>query len=334
MQLEESIILEKAIQSLSEQIKPDKITVVDAGVGDACTYPIVRIKSIDFICEIKGNITNANINTVLRQLSEYKKIHDKPVLLVAKYIYPELMNEFTNHDINILDSAGNCIIRQDNFLLIVKGQKNVLAKEMTDRAFQETGIKLIFHFLLHPASVTLPYRTIQEKTNISLGTIKNVMEELAANRFILKTNQGRFLKNRKKLLERWVMAYNQTLKPKLLLDQMTFRSNEKRDKWLTMNLPEGMYWGGESGANQIDSYLYPGTFDIYSEVPAKALLPTGFVLPKEDGEIKIYQKFWSDKPENKIVPALLIYADLMGSGNSRCLETAQKIYEHAFSDYE
>ncbi|MDR1918939.1 MAG: hypothetical protein LBQ65_04750 [Tannerellaceae bacterium] len=326
MRLEASKILEKAVQSLNEQIKPDKIIVVDTGM--------VRIKSIDFICGIKGNITNANINTVLQQILEHKKGLDKPMLLVAKYIYPELMNELANHDISILDSAGNCVIRQDNLLLIVKGQKNVLIKETTDRSFQETGIKLIFHFLLHPESVNLPYRTIQEKTNISLGTIKNVMGELIANHFILITNQGRFLKNRKKLLERWGIAYNQTLKPKLLLEQMTFRNNDKRDKWLTMNLPEGMYWGGESGANMIDHYLYPGTFDIYSDVPAKTLLSTGFVMPKEDGEIKIYQKFWLDKPENGIVHALLIYADLMGRGNSRCLEMAQKIYEHEFSDFE
>jgi hypothetical protein len=115
---------------------------------------------------------------------------------------------------------------------------------------------------------------------------------------------------------------------------MTFRNNEKRDKWLAMVLPEGMYWGGESGVNMIDTYLYPGTFDIYSEVPAKMLISTGFVVPKEEGEIKIYQKFWLDKPENAIVPTLLIYADLMGSGNSRCLEAAQKIYEHELSDFE
>ena len=334
MRLGESNILEKAIQSLNEQIKPDKIIMVDTGVNDVHTGAIVQIKSVDFICEVKGNITNANINIVLRQLYGYKKNHDKPVLLVVKYIYPELMNELANHDINILDSAGNCIIRQNNLLLIVKGQKNVLIKETVDRAFRETGIKLIFHFLMHPASVNLSYRSIQEKTNISLGTIKNVIEELTANRFVLKTNQGRFLKNRKKLLERWVTAYNQTLKPKLLLEQMTFLNNEKRDKWLTMSLPEGMYWGGESGANLIDNYLYPGAFDIYSDVPAKTLLPTGFVIPKEKGEIKIHQKFWLEKPENGIVPLLLIYADLMGSGNSRCLEAAQKIYEYAFSNFE
>jgi hypothetical protein len=333
MRLEENNILEKAIQSLNEQINPDIITVVDAG-NDVRTNAIVRIKGIDFICEIKGNITNANINSVLRLLLEYKKNYDEPVLLVAKYIYPELMNELARQGINVLDSVGNCIIRHYNLLLNIKGQKNALAKEVTNRAFQDTGLKLIFYFLLHPESVNFSYRAIQKKNGMSLDTIKKVIDELTANHFILKTKQGRFLKNRKKLLERWVTAYNQTLKPKLLLEQMTFRNNEKRDKWLTMNLPEGMYWGGESGANLIDNYLYPGAFNIYSEVSAKMLLPTGFVVPKEDGEIKIYQKFWLDKPETNIVPPLLIYADLMGNGNSRCLEMAQKIYEHEFSDFE
>jgi Uncharacterized protein conserved in bacteria len=330
MRLDDGILLEKAFQRLKENIVPNKITVIKTAQNET----IARIESIDFICMVKSNITNANINSVVQQLLEFKKNFEQPVLLVVKFIYPELMNEFANYDISILDSAGNCIIRKGSLFLFVKGQKNVLIKGVTDRLQKESGIKLIFHFLMNHESVNLPYRKIQEKTNLSLGTIKNVMEELITNNFILKTDKGRFLKNKKKLLERWVMAYNQTLKPKLLLDQMTFRNNEKRDKWLTMELPEGMYWGGESGANLIDGYLYPGLFDIYSEVQAKTILTTGFVIPKKDGEIKIYQKFWLDKQENKIVSPLLIYADLMGSGNSRCLEMAQKIYDHELSNFE
>jgi hypothetical protein len=160
MQLKESKILEKAVESLNAQIDPDKIAVVDIGINDVHVDAIVRIKGIDFVCEIKGNITNANVNNVLLQLLELKKTHNKPVLLVAKYIYPELMNELANQNVNILDSAGNCIIRQNNLLLIIKGQKNTLIKEAADRAFQETGIKLIFYFLMHPESVNLSYRSI------------------------------------------------------------------------------------------------------------------------------------------------------------------------------
>jgi hypothetical protein len=331
---EEDIILNAAIQSLNGQIKPDEVAVVNGEGINGNFDAVVRIKGIEFICEIKINVTDTNLNCALQQLLHYKKTFNKPVILVAKYIYPELMNRLAEQGINSLDSAGNCIIRHNDILLSIKGQKNAPAKETTNRAFQETGLKLIFHFLRFHESVSLPYRAIQEKTDISLGSIKKVMEELIRDHFVLVTNNGRFLKNKKKLLQRWVDAYNQTLKPKLLLEQMTFLSNDKRDKWMAMALPEGMYWGGEPGANLVNNYLYPGAFDIYSDVPAKTLLPTGFVMPKAGGEIKIYRKFWRDKSENHIVPTLLIYADLMGSGNSRNLEMAQKIYDYEFSDFE
>ena len=334
MRIEKNNILEKAVSNLIEQTKSDVSIVNNIETNESRTKSILQIRGIDFICEVKGNITNANVNIILQQLINQKDHYNKPLLLVVKYIYPGLMNEFSDQGISILDSAGNCIIRQDNLFLVIKGQKNLFVKEANGRAFQETGIKLIFHFLKNPESVNLPYRNISEQTNISLGAIKNVIEELTAIRFILKTNNGRFLKNRKKLLEHWIMAYNQTLKPKLLLNQMTFISNEKRDKWLSMSLPEGMYWGGESGAHLIDGYLFPGTFDIYTDIPTKMILSTGFVTPKEDGEIKIYQKFWLEKPDSCIVPTLLIYADLMGSGNSRCIEIAHKIFEHEFSDFK
>ncbi len=47
---------------------------------------------------------------------------------------------------------------------------------------------------------------------------------------------------------------------------MTFRSPEHRRKWKEMLLPEGMYWGGDCGANLVDGYLIPGEFEIYSDV--------------------------------------------------------------------
>lgn len=48
----------------------------------------------------------------------------------------------------------------------------------------------------------------------------------------------------------------------------------------------------------------------------------------EDGEIFVYNKFWKKIDLDTTVPAILIYADLMGSGNSRNIEAAQRILEH------
>lgn len=131
-----------------------------------------------------------------------------------------------------------------------------------------------------------------------------------------------------------MINYNEVLKSALLLDRMSFRSSEHRIKWSAMELPEGMYWGGESAANMIDSYLEPGSYDIYSDVPAANLMRTAFVKLNAEGEIGIYRKFWNWKTDNKLVPLILVYADLMGSGNSRCLEMAKRLLENGLKDYK
>ena len=64
------------------------------------------------------------------------------------------------------------------------------------------------------------------------------------------------------------------------------------------------------------------------------LMKTGMVKMDERGEVYIYQKFWKSENTSTIVPALLIYADLMGSGNSRCIEAAKRILDNELSDYK
>lgn len=141
----------------------------------------------------------------------------------------------------------------------------------------------------------------------------------------MHTDKGRKLINEDKLLELWVQAYNQTIRPKLMLRRMSFRTDEMRSKWQEMNLPEGMLWGGDCGANLTDVYLVPGSFEIYTSKPSAMLMTTGMVMPNENGEITLYQKFWNDDNDTKVVPKLIIYADLMNSGDSRQIEAAQRL---------
>ena len=295
--------------------------------------------NVDFLCKIKGNITATNINTIVNHLQKYMAIENRPVLLVAKYINPNMFDKLVGLGLNILDCAGNCHIRYMNgnipvFHLINKGEKNVFANEKAYPVFQDAGIKVIFYLLQDKNNINKAYREIQENTGVALGTVKNVIDELVTRNFILVTDKGRILKNRKALLDLWVENYNQVLKPKLLIGRMAFRTNEQRNKWKTMELPEGMCWGGESAANMIDNYLEPGAFDIYTDVPTAYLMKTGFVKQDTNGEIKVYQKFWQWETENHLAPLILIYADLMGSNNSRCLEAANRLMEYGFNDFE
>ena len=340
MVLIERETLNLAMEALKEKFAlPDNAVIHKEDGAYGNFDALVKIMNVDFLCEIKGNITATNINTIVNRLQKYMATEKRPVLLVAKYINPNMFDKLVELGLNILDCAGNCYIRYMNgnipvFHLTNKGEKNVFANEKVYPIFQDAGIKVIFYLLQDKNNVNKPYREIQENTGVALGTVKNVIDELVARNFILVTDKGRILKNRKALLDLWIESYNQVLKPKLLMGRLAFRTNEQRIKWLAMELPEGMYWGGESAANIIDNYLEPGAFDIYTDVPTAYLMKTGFVKQDVNGEIKVYQKFWKWETEDHLAPLILVYADLMGSGNSRCLEAANRLIKYGLNDFE
>ena len=340
MALAERETLNLALEALREKLVLPKETVV---LKEDDTYrnfdAIVQIMNVEFLCEVKNTVTTATVGNIANRLKTLAATEKRPVLLIAKYITPTVTTDLATNGINTLDCAGNCHIRYVKgnkiiFHLANKGEKNIVMAEKPYPVFQEAGLKVIFYLLQEFTNVNKPYREIQKATGVSLGAIKNVFDVLVERNFVLMTNSKRTLKNINALLNLWTENYNQVLKPKLLLSRMTFRTNEQRIKWLAMELPDGMYWGGESGANMVDSYLEPGAFDIYTQIPAAHLLKTGFVRFDEKGEIRIYKKFWNWETENHLVPPILTYADLIGSGNSRCIEMAERLLDHGLKDYK
>lgn len=340
MTLTEQETLNSALEALQEKLAlPEKMVIHKENSISKGADAIVQIMNVEFLCEIKNTVTTATIRNVASQLKMLAATEKQPVLLIARYITPTVIDNLANNGINTLDCAGNCHIRYEKdgriiFHLTNKGEKNTLIAQRPYPAFQEAGLKVIFYLLQDIVNVNKPYRDIQIATGVSLGAIKNVFNVLAERNFILYANGRRTLKNKRALFNLWVENYNQVLKPKLLLGKMSFRTNDQRMNWTALKLPEGMYWGGEGGANKIDGYLEPGAFDIYTDIPAANLLKTGMVMQKENGEIRIYQKFWKWETDNQLAPLILIYADLTGSGNSRCQEMAERLLDYGLEDYK
>ena len=76
--------------------------------------------------------------------------------------------------------------------------------------------------------------------------------------------------------------------------------------------------------------LRPGSIKVYvKEAPGKLLVKNRLTKSPE-GSIEILDRFWTfrfDWAREDMVPPLLIYADLMASGDPRNIETARIIYE-------
>ena len=316
-------IINEAISSLSTYtgISPE---LED---GNTPSVAFLEIANEKFVIETKSTVTKGNKGITLMELKNLSRETNLPVILIAKYIPVEIAKEYVAEGINYLDVAGNCSIRKNNLMLLIEGKKMAKAEKVAQtRAFQESGIKLIFLFLVDPQKTKLTYRNLTELADISLGSVGIIMQELTELNFILKTKQTKKLKNIKELLARWITAYHDTLRPRLLKKQMRFVNPESYQKWkdLDMNQSAGLaYWGGEPGAHLLNGYLYPGKFTVYTDRNWQSFKDIGLV-PDENGKVEVLNLFWSPEIYDGI-PPVLIYADLMSSGSDRNIETANMI---------
>ena len=289
---------------------------------------IAQIKEERFIVDVKPEISQGNKGVVLQQLKEASREENLPVLLITKYIPSAIAKSFVEEGINYIDAAGNCNIQYNSILLIVEGKKiERLPKTNQPRAFQEAGIKLIYCLLVNPDNINKSFRELSELSKISLGSVSTIVQELVESKFLLKTKNKKVLKNKMDLLKRWVIAYNDVLRPKLFIKRMNFINKSEYSNWSSLDLSsvsEKTVWGGECAAGIITKNLTPANFTIYTDTTWQSLGKSLKLVPDDNGKIEILRLFY-DTEEGDTVSPLLIYADLMGSGDSRNIETAETI---------
>ncbi len=294
---------------------------------------IIYINGHTFTVESKSELRKENKGFLYVRLDELKSQTKCPTLIIAKYIASDVAFELRENGINYLDSAGNCFIKQQELFLYIVGQK-VHKKEKTNqaKAFQEAGIKIIFNLLNNPDNLNLSYRELAEFAGVSIGSVSNVMNELEEQNFIFKTKLKRVLKNKPTLLERWVVAYQDVLRPRLVKKQMRFIKPDTTQNWRGLNLDndEGItLWGSEPAAALLTNHLVPEKFSIYTTQSWQNLGHEIGLVPDLNGKVEVLQIFWKQEHTNRLTtPPLLIYADLIASGFSRNAETAKIILEN------
>lgn len=318
------VLLEEVKDKLLENAKID-ITYSDSKRE---SNSIVQIKEERFIVDVKPEITQGNKSIVFQQLKDASREENLPVLLITKYIPSAIAKSFVEEGINYIDAAGNCNIRHNSLFLIIEGKKiERLPKTNQPRAFQEAGIKLIYCLLVNPGNINKSFRELSELSQISLGSVSAIVQELIDSKFLLKTKNKKVLKNKTELLKRWVIAYNDVLRPKLFIKRMSFINKSEYSNWSSLNLSsvsEKTLWGGECAAGIMTKNFTPANFTIYTDATWHSVGKSLKLVPDDIGKIEILRLFYDTESGNTVSP-LLIYADLMGSGDSRNIETAEII---------
>lgn len=285
-------------------------------------------QEIQYAAEIKRGLRPATLGAVLHQLDRL----GQPALLVTDYVTPPLADTLRERGVAFLDTAGNAYLHQPPLLVWVKGQRPTVTLAATGaqgRAFQAKGLQVLFALLCLPNLVDRPYREIARLAGVAHGTIGWVMTNLAEEGFLTDLGKaGRRLHNRRRLLDVWVEAYARTLRPKLLLGR--FIAPEP-DWWETLDAGHyGVLFGAEPAAARLTRYLRPGVTTLYTKQIPAHLIADHRLRKDPTGDVEVRKRFWTFEQAGEhpdLVPPVLIYADLLATGDARCMEAARRVYD-------
>ncbi len=319
-----------ALNNVTNNVTPIKAKIAKDDVK-------IKIGGIDFDVITVKSVTTGSKGIITNNIKEAEQKGNQPIILIADYIPLEIAKEFKSAGINYIEASGNTYLMSNNLWLFISGQKRIkTSKTNQSRAFQETGIKLVFGLLARPELIKSSYRELSETVGISLASTGYVMQELTDLNFLLKTADKRVLKNKKELLNRWVIAYHDVLRPRILKRKMRFIDKASYANWKRINLNQTKeiktLWGCEPAASILTNHLKPSFFSIYTTNSWQECAKNLGLVPDENGDIEILQMFWNFiNPKEKdlaIVPPILIYADLINSANDRNVETAEIVFDN------
>jgi len=171
-----------------------------------------------YAVEVKRTVRPATLGTVLHQLERL----GQQALLVTDYVTPPMAETLRARRVPFLDVAGNAYLEHPGVLIWVKGQKPAapLVPQALGRAFQPTGLQVVFALLCDPARINLPYRELATLAGVAHGTVGWVIPDLQQQGFVadLKGKRGtRRMFQLERLLAQWVDAYARQLRPRLLI---------------------------------------------------------------------------------------------------------------------
>jgi len=270
----------------------------------------------------------------LHRVMEQLKHLDGPGLLITPYLPPELARKCQELGLLFLDAAGNAYLKHEGLFVLTTGQKpgrTHLQKEQPRRAFDRTGLRVVFALLTEPALLQATYRDIAKAAGVALGTVGRVLTDLRERQLLVEDREGiRRWIDREKAIQTWTTNYPFRLRERLQIRR--FRA--KDDDWWKAAKPEdfGGYWGGEVAAAKLLGELIPKTATLYLPEDRNAFLAAHRLRADPEGPIEVLDTFWNF-PLNETLPAgiappLLVCADLLNIGDPRTLEQARMIHDH------
>lgn len=270
------------------------------------------------------------------------KVRHGNSLLITRSLSNAMISECREIGLQFIDHAGNCFLRQPGLYVYVSGRREIArGNPAVTRGLTPSALRLVFAILARPDILHSSVRKMADVASISHGAVGGALAMLEEMGFLSSPRPGqRMLVAPQRWLDAWTEGYLGRLRPKLetirmssadpltvLLDRVTPRMRE-------------VALGGELAAAYRSFGLKPGTLSLYVDFGAprvlKELVQELKLRRDPQGPVELISMFWNTNEllSFPTVPDALIYADLIGMGDVRTMEVAEKLRKEICFDVE
>ena len=344
MQTRKEEILDQAIAAFRHKTNlPMEKLVVDTRQlalpldDDTLTDTIVRVdvtpRPIEFWVKVKATLDN-----IAMAQTAHRFVGDAGKWIVAtRHVPPKLVGALRDLHIQFIDTAGNAFIETPPLYIQIEGNKRPVTdiQGTEEGMLGRAGLRLVFALLCRRDLWDATYRDIAKAARVALGTAAAVIGDLTTQGYLIEYGgQQRRLVRKKELLRKWMTAYAEKLRPKNVIGRY---KATRPNLWQEENIDRfNAQWGGEVAGHRLTHYNKPELATIYMRKPVTNLVLDLKLRQDKNGDIELRERFWdfeNIEPERIVVPPLLTYADLMGTGDPRNIETAKIIYDDYLQRY-
>ena len=318
---------------------PIEVVEYDSVEEEGQVDGLILIEGKQYPYQVVGQLTTGQFSRKVSQLRQ----HLNEFILILEYADEKIRTFCRDRRVNYVDGAGNAYLNLPGLKIVSAPQPNPLPvhKASSNRMFQRAGLQLVYAFTRVPGLIDASVRRMQQVTDLSLGSISSILDDMQKNGFLSVSDGERRLLNGRKLVMKWAYAYLEILRPSLFRGYFMPIKQDVTEQLETQNVGP-YYFSGELAADRRGNHLVADRFTVYTDLLIPELAKIGLVPQgrrDHEGGIEVLQLLPVDRQlatvtalNDRLIGDFILYADLIESDEPRVLDAAERLLKYEIYD--
>jgi hypothetical protein len=264
------------------------------------------------------------------------KVDGAPKLVLAPHIGRTLGRTLAEAGLSYVDRQGNCHLVLGRKLYVHDEGHSPPRRAALDRGIRAPGYEVLFAYLAEERLLDVTLRHVAQVAGVSRQAVVATRQRLLEEGSVVSTKAGTRWVSRRRTdaLARWLHGYETSVRPALMLatyrtpDRSPLEVEARVAPLLDRETPRWR-WGGTAAGFRLAPHYRGPTTTVHVDA-----VPPGFrerirAVPDPGGNLILLGAFgevnW--KEDTDTVHPLLVYSEMMVSGDDRAREAAAMIMD-------